>query len=162
MRYFYMISHSYDNPVLNRTKSRTKYQSLGLTLLNARSSNFLQATSNECIGYPILIILNYILLCYLLCPDNWFNVLFVKHLVALVLKFSHVILPALSTIISLFAFLLPRWSYWTRKHLKCLECLLNVAPHFMLCALHMKIVACKKDCVNLLQETTSSSHLHSL
>ena len=33
-----MISHSYPNPVLNQTKSRTKYQSLGLTLLNARSS----------------------------------------------------------------------------------------------------------------------------
>ena len=33
-----MISHSYPNPVLNRTESRTKYQSLGLTLLNARSS----------------------------------------------------------------------------------------------------------------------------
>ena len=32
------ISLSYPNPVLNQTKSRTKYQSLGLTLLNARSS----------------------------------------------------------------------------------------------------------------------------
>ena len=33
-----LISLSYPNPVLNRTKSRTKYQSVGLTLLNARSS----------------------------------------------------------------------------------------------------------------------------
>ena len=147
---------------MTKIKNTSLTNMTGSKLFFAVNYNFLQATSNECIGYPILIILNYILLCYVLSPDNWFDVLFVKHLVALVLKFSHVILPALSTIISLFAFLLPRWSYWTRKHLKCLKCLLNVAPHFMLCALHMKIVACKKDCVNLLQETTSSSHLHSL
>ena len=38
----YMISHSYPNPVLSQTKSWTKYQSLGLTLLNARSSLILK------------------------------------------------------------------------------------------------------------------------
>ena len=33
-----LVSLTHPNPVLNRTKSRSKYQSLGLTLLNARSS----------------------------------------------------------------------------------------------------------------------------
>ena len=42
-----MISLSYPNPVLNRTKSRTKYQSLGLTLLNDRSSFLMKASLNE-------------------------------------------------------------------------------------------------------------------
>ena len=32
------ISLSYPNPVMNQTKSRSKYPSLGLTLLNARSN----------------------------------------------------------------------------------------------------------------------------
>ena len=42
-----MISLSYLNPVLNQTKSRTKYQSLGLTLLNARSSYYYYYQSCE-------------------------------------------------------------------------------------------------------------------
>ena len=42
----------------------------GSKLFFAVNYNFLQATSNECIVYPILIILNYILLCYVLSPDN--------------------------------------------------------------------------------------------
>ena len=37
---FWFVNLTHTSPVLNRTLSRTKYQSLGLTLLNARSSFF--------------------------------------------------------------------------------------------------------------------------